>query len=86
MQGEFFEALVEAFRLNGLKYLQSDDALYMLLLPLSEKRTRAKEHSRSPQNPHFQIIEDNADIFQVLSEDNRSFFRKDDFFSKKTHP
>ena len=49
MQGEFFEALVEAFRLNGLKYLQSDDALYMLLLPLPEERTRAKEHPRSPQ-------------------------------------
>ena len=45
VQGEFFEALVEAFRLNGLKYLQSD----MLLLPLPEERTRAKEHPRSPQ-------------------------------------
>ena len=49
MQGEFFEALVEAFRLNGFKYLQWDDALYMLLLPLPEERTRAKEHPRSPQ-------------------------------------
>ena len=49
MQGQFFEALVEAFRLNGLKYLQWDDALYMLLLPLPEERTRAKEHPRSPQ-------------------------------------